>query len=279
MTDAPLLRVALGQLEPGPDIDKNLAAVTTLAAHARDQDARWLLLPEYATFLHGSRKEMERAASQSDRIVRHVCELASTTHMWILLGSVVVPLGGGTMANRSLLVNAEGRVAASYDKLHMFDVTLPDGRKVMESKAYAAGHEAVVVTTPFGRVGMSICYDLRFPQLYRAMSHAGADILLVPSAFARSTGNAHWRQLLVARAIENGAYVLAPATCGESPGGRPTHGHSLAVDPWGAVVGELNDEPGCLIADLSLERVAGARSHLPTLTHDRAFAVRAVEAL
>ena len=274
--------VALGQLEPGPSLEANLAAIDRLGGEAVAGGAGWLVLPEFASFLHGSRREMAAAAARADEVTEHLGALARRLHLWILLGSLAVPIGGdahGRMANRSLLFDADGQVVARYDKLHLFDATLPDGRQILESRGYAGGDRAVLADTPWGRIGLSICYDLRFPQLYRALARAGAEILVVPAAFARQTGPAHWHPLLTARAIECGAYVLAPATCGISPGGRDSHGHALAVDPWGHPLGELGDAPGCLFVALDPDAPGRARSLLPTLEHDRPFTVHTALAI
>ncbi|WP_202865568.1 carbon-nitrogen hydrolase family protein [Pigmentiphaga sp. H8] len=274
MTTEDPLRVALAQVRPGPDLDRNLDELAAMALQARRKGAQWLLLPEYAAMLHSSRQAMRAAADRADDVEAAVRSLARDLGMWVLLGSMVVPDGPQRMFNRSLLFDAEGRLAARYDKLHLFDATLPDGRTIRESSAYTAGDEAVAVDTPWGRVGLSICYDLRFPGLYRALALAGAQILVVPAAFARATGAAHWHALLRARAIENGAFVLAPATCGDSPGGRASYGHSLALGPWGDTLGELDDEPGCLVVPLDLAAVARVRAELPGLSHERAFSLR-----
>ncbi|WP_296555425.1 carbon-nitrogen hydrolase family protein [Pigmentiphaga sp.] len=269
-------RVALAQVRPGPDLDRNLDDLADMAMRARRDGAQWLLLPEYAAMLHGSGQAMRAAADRAGEVEAAVRGLARDLGMWVLLGSLVVPDGPRRMVNRSLLFDAEGRLAARYDKLHLFDATLPDGRTIRESSAYAAGDEAVAVDTPWGRVGLSICYDLRFPGLYRALARAGARILVVPAAFARATGAAHWHALLRARAIENGAFVLAPATCGDSPGGRASYGHSLALGPWGDTLGELGDEPGCLVVPLDLAAVDRVRAQLPGLAHERAFNLRLI---
>ncbi|VTU22340.1 (R)-stereoselective amidase [Variovorax sp. PBS-H4] len=271
-----MARVALAQLEPGPDLDANLAEVARLARKAADQGASWILLPEYATFLHGSRTEMRHAAERAESVLDAIRALAARHSIWVLLGSMVVP-NGDKMSNRSLLLDSNGDIAASYDKLHMFDVELAGGRRILESSAYAPGNEAVVVATPFGKVGLSICYDLRFPGLYRRLAQAGAEVIVVPSAFATATGPAHWRPLLTARAIENTAFVLAPATCGSSPGGRSTHGRTLALDPWGNAMGELETEPSALLfVDLDLGLVEEVRRQIPSLRADRAFNVREI---
>jgi predicted amidohydrolase len=175
------------------------------------------------------------------------------------------------MANRSYLLSSEGTIVARYDKIHMFDVTLPSGKVIRESSAYRSGARAVVAQTPWGTLGMTVCYDLRFPHLYRALAKAGAMFLAVPSSFQRETGVAHWHTLLRARAIENLSYVFAPAMCGEHPGNRSTYGHSLIVDPWGKILAELGTEPGVAIADINADEVMRVRGMLPSLEHDRGF--------
>jgi deaminated glutathione amidase len=169
------------------------------------------------------------------------------------------------------LLSDEGAVAASYDKIHMFDVTLPDGKVIRESSAYCPGDRAVMAETPWGKMGLTVCYDLRFPQLYRALAQAGARYLTIPSSFQRTTGKSHWHTLIKARAIENACFIFAPAMCGEHPGNRTTYGHSLIVDPWGDVLADGGDAPGIIYADIDPARVDKVRSMLPCLQHDREF--------
>ena len=204
--------------------------------------------------------------------------LARETRSWILVGSLTVTVDDDRMANRSYLVSDAGDVVARYDKIHMFDATLPGGKVIRESSAYRPGDTAVLAVTPWGPLGMSVCYDLRFPQLYRALAQAGAVMLAVPSSFQRETGPAHWHTLLRTRAIENAAWVIAPAMCGEHPNGRSTYGHSLIVDPWGRIVAELEDQPGILVAELDLDQVAKVRAMLPSLAHDRTFRLEGTKA-
>jgi predicted amidohydrolase len=192
----------------------------------------------------------------------------------VLLGSLTVTTDEARIANRSYLIAADGDVAARYDKLHMFDAVLPSGRTIRESSAYRPGDEAVAAATPWGLVGLTICYDLRFPQLYRALAQAGCRMLAVPSAFTQATGAMHWHALLRARAIENAAFVLAPATCGVHPGDHGTYGHSLIVDPYGNVLADGGEAPGIAAADLDLAAADRARASLPSLLHDRPFAMR-----
>ncbi len=263
--------VALAQLQPSADVAQNLRLIEELAVGASDQGVEWLLLPEYATCLDGRRASMEVAADLADTIHEFISATARRLGIWILLGSYVLRSNSGKMVNRSVLFDSAGKEIAYYDKLHMFDVVLPDGRQIRESSAYEGGDRAVVVETPWGLVGMSICFDLRFPQLFRTMAQAGAEVIVVPSAFAIATGELHWSALLRARSIENSAFILAPATCGESPGNRPTFGHSMIVDPSGRIVASLDDQPGLLVHKLPMGEVAQQRIKMPTLKADRAF--------
>jgi deaminated glutathione amidase len=267
------LRVACLQFSPGEDLDANAQTATALAREATAAGARLLLLPEYAAVLHASGRVMRETAraEEAHPLLQSLCALARETGAWILLGSLTVPVEDGRIANRSLLVSGSGEVVARYDKLHMFDATLPSGRTIRESSQYRAGNEAVLAQTPWGGLGLSICYDVRFPYLYRALASAGAIFLAVPSAFTAATGAMHWHTLLQARAIENGAYVFAPATCGVHPGGHATYGHSLIVDPFGKVLADGGTEPGIVWADVQPSESARARSMLPSLEHTREF--------
>ncbi len=199
-------------------------------------------------------------------------DLAAETGAWLLIGSVVLRASAEKLANRSLLIDPAGHIAARYDKIHMFDVEIPDGQSYRESKAYEAGAEAVTADLPWGRLGLTVCYDLRFPDLYRALARAGAAFLTVPSAFTKYTGAAHWHVLLRARAIETGCFVFAPAQCGTHDGGRETYGHSLIVAPWGEVLADGGEEPGVSLAEIDPAEVAKARAMIPALDHDRPFA-------
>jgi len=277
MTEA--LTVALGQYAPTPDVNANVATIAGLASNAAKNGAHWLLLPEYASGLDSRRSVMLEIAKQAGHVQREVSLIARQCGLWIFLGSHVVSIKSGQkMVNRSLVFDLCGQMRAAYDKLHMFDVTLADGRQIEESRHYLPGSKAVIVATPLCRVGLSVCYDLRFPHLYRALSQAGAEVLLVPAAFTRQTGPGHWRTLLQARAIENRAFVLAAAACGESGNGRASHGHSLIIDPDGVVLAELDSEPGLLIQTLSLGDVAQRRQQLPSLQHDRPFSIESHDA-
>ncbi len=226
-------KVACVQVTSGADVDANIEAACALIRAARDAGADFITLPEVVGLLGGRRRIMldNAVAEPRDRALRAFRELARETGAWLLIGSLAIKLGPSRLANRSFLVDDAGEVVARYDKIHMFDVDLPDGETHRESALYKPGCRAVVAATPWGRLGMSVCYDLRFPYLYRALAQAGAIMLSVPSAFTEVTGRAHWQVLLRARAIETACFVIAPAQCGRHSADRETHGHSLIVDP------------------------------------------------
>jgi len=252
----------------------NFAAAAELIRAARAAGADFVLTPETTNMMEPRRRlMMEKArAEEDDPVIADFAGLAKELDCWLLLGSAVVRASDDKAANRSLLFAPDGRVAARYDKIHMFDVEIPDGQSYRESKAYRPGDAAVVAELPWGRLGLTVCYDLRFPQLYRSLAKAGADFLTVPSAFTRFTGAAHWHVLLRARAIETGCFVFAPAQCGDHEGGRETYGHSLIVAPWGEVLGDGGAAPGVTLAEIDPALVAKARGMVPALTHDRPFA-------
>ncbi len=266
-------KAACVQLNSGNDMAANLRAAEMAIRSAAGSGAHLIMLPEYAAMMDGSGRVMRDNSPSEDAhpALAKFRALAQATHAWLLVGSLTVKVDDGHMANRSYLLSPEGAITARYDKIHMFDATLPSGKSIRESSAYRPGGEAVLAATPWGPLGMTICYDLRFPQLYRALARAGALFLAVPSSFQRETGVAHWHSLLRARAIENLSYVFAPAMCGEHPGNRTTYGHTLIIDPWGKILAELGDEPGVALADIDVDQVLKVRGMLPSLTHDRAF--------
>ena len=271
------LRAALLQLRTPDTHEAALAHVGPLVRRAAGQGAELILTPEAANILQKDRERLFAVlrTQDEDPVVLGLRELARELGVWILIGSALVtrPNGDGRAANRSLLVGPDGAIRASYDKLHMFVADLPTGESPRESDSYAPGDTAAVADTPWGKLGLSICYDVRFPGLYRRMAKAGASLFTVPSAFTRPTGEAHWEVLLRARAIENGGFVLAPAQGGQHADGRRTWGRSMAVDPWGKVIAQdFGDEPGVIMAELELEAVERARRALPTLQHEREFA-------
>ena len=262
------------QLSSGPEPAANVAAAAALIREARAAGADLVMTPETSNMLGLGRRDMMAAArpEAEDPSLAAFRELAAETGAWLLLGSLVLRASGDKLANRSLLIDPGGHIVARYDKIHMFDVEIPDGQSYRESKAYAPGAQAATADLPWGRLGMTVCYDLRFPQLYRALAQAGADFLSIPSAFTRFTGQAHWHVLLRARAIETGCFVFAPAQCGSHEGGRETYGHSLIVAPWGEVLGDGDTAPGVTLAEIDPAEVAKARAMIPALNHDRDFA-------
>lgn len=274
------LPIACLQLTPDGDRAAGTLAAVTGIRHAASQGARLVALPEYAIQLHSSGRVMKSGAgnNDTDESLTAVRAVARECGVWVLLGSITMRTASEKISNRSYLVSEQGVVVATYDKLHMFDATLPDGRSIREGNLYEAGSRAVVVESHWGRLGLTICYDLRFPQLFRALAQAGAKVIFAPSAFTLQTGRMHWHALLRARAIENGCYIVAPATCGTSPDAHATFGHSMVVDPFGAVVMEAGDDPGVFLSTLDMDKVELARSRIPSLTHDRPFTVDVVNA-
>ena len=264
--------VACIQTNAGPALAPNLDAASALVLEAREKGADFILLPENVAMMEAGRKGMLAHAKpeESHPALAHFCALAKETNAWLLAGSLAVQLDDGGLANRSFLLDGAGQIVARYDKIHMFDVDLENDESYKESDIYRSGDQAVLAKTPWGDVGLTICYDLRFPGLYRALAKAGASYFAVPSAFTRVTGKAHWHALLRARAIENGAYVFAPAQCG-SHGRRQTFGHALIVDPWGEVLGDGGGSPGIVLARIDPSKVAAARRKIPSLQHDRPF--------
>jgi deaminated glutathione amidase len=265
----------------GPDPEPNLRIVGELVRRARDAGAELIMTAEASNLIESGRRRRDKAKPEADDpFLAGMRALASELGVWLLLGSLVIDPAGEPgadpgeerLANRSLLLDSAGGVVARYDKIHMFDIDLPGGESYRESNAYRPGRDTVVAETPWGRLGMSVCYDVRFPHLYRALAQAGADFLTVPSVFTVPTGRAHWHVLLRARAIENGCFVFAPAQWGEHAGGRRSYGHSLIVDPWGEVLADGGEETGIVTARIDPARIAEARGAVPSLTHDRAFA-------
>ena len=274
MTTVP---IALVQTRTPASPASAFAHVEPLIREAAAGGAKLILTPEGTNFLIQDRDRRAAALEAQDRdeAVEKLRALARELGVWLLIGSAIVKSGHAgdqRAANRSLLIDDRGEVVAAYDKLHVFDVDLPTGERWRESASVRPGEDAVVADTPWGRLGLTICYDIRFPQLYRALARAGAVMIAVPAAFTVPTGEAHWETLLRARAIETGSYVLAPAQAGTHEDGRRTWGRSTVVAPWGEVIAKLDhDEPGVLFATLDLDAVARARAAVPQLSHDREF--------
>ncbi|MFV0490880.1 MAG: carbon-nitrogen hydrolase family protein [Pseudorhodobacter sp.] len=274
------MRIALAQLNVTDDPALNLPETVDLIRRAADGGAEFVLTPEATNALSSSRS-FQRAQFRleaRDPTLMALREEAARAGIWLLIGSLGLLTGDadGRFANRSFLVGPDGVIAARYDKIHMFDVNVSETEVYRESSGYRPGDQAVLAETPIGRIGMTVCYDLRFAYLYRHLAQAGAQILTVPSAFNHLTGKAHWEILLRARAIETGCFVLAPAQTGfhrETSGGkgRKTYGHSLAIAPWGEVLADGGTEPGLSFAEIDLAEVEHARARVPSLSHDRAF--------
>lgn len=270
------LKVALIQLTAGPDIVENIIAAETLIREAAAQGAQFILTPENTCHIRRPATEKLKSAKamEGHPVVTRFADLAKELGVWIMAGSISVLLPEEKILNRSILIDAHGNIVANYDKIHLFDVDLPTGEVHRESAVVKPGEKAVVADTPWGKVGMTICYDLRFASLFRTLSKAGASILTVPAAFTVPTGKAHWHTLLRARAIENGAFVLAPAQVGTHEGGRETYGHSLIIDPWGTILAEGDGENiGIIMAELDLDAVKTAREAIPALLHDREYSI------
>jgi len=267
------MKIALLQMTSGIDPAANAATLATAIDAAAANGAAMLFTPEMSGLID---RDRERAAQsivseEDDAVLAAVRQAAGRAGIWVHLGSLAVRRGDGRLANRGFVIDANGAIRARYDKLHLFDVDLPTGESWRESASYAAGDGAAVADTPAGRLGLSICYDLRFAALYAALSDAGATVLAVPAAFTRPTGKAHWHTLLRARAIESAAYVVAAAQTGEHADGRATFGHSLVIDPWGDVVLDMGEAPGLGYAETDPARVADVRARIPVLTHRRAI--------
>ncbi|GAA4531456.1 carbon-nitrogen hydrolase family protein [Chelativorans composti] len=267
-------RVAALQMRSGTDPQANLTAFEALVREAAGSGAVYVQSPEMTGVLvRGREALMERiTTADKDPLVRRASELARELSVFIHIGSTAVLLEDGRVANRAFLFGAEGELIATYDKIHMFDVDLDNGESWRESATYAPGDRAVVAQLPFMNLGLAICYDVRFPQLFRAQALAGADVLAIPAAFTRQTGEAHWHVLQRARAIENGAWVIAAAQGGRHEDGRETYGHTLIVDPWGRIVADAgNDEPGIVVAEIDVSASADARRKIPNLKNARDF--------
>ena len=273
------MRTALVQLTVSDDPAANLAATLDYIRQAVGQGAGFVLTPELTNGLSSSRAHQRSVFrhEEDDETLAALQAEAKAAGIWLLIGSLglLTHDADGRFANRSFLITPDGSVAARYDKIHMFDVNVSATEVYRESEGYRPGGKAVVAETPFAKIGMTVCYDVRFPALYRRLAQGGAQIITVPAAFNHITGAAHWETLLRARAIETGCFVLAPAQTGFHPEahgkGRKTHGHSLAIAPWGEILADAGTEPGVTLVDLDLAEVAKARGRVPSLTHDRGF--------
>jgi len=276
MSDAQnAFRVGLVQMCAGRDVGKNIATATELIRAAARGGAAYVQTPEMTNIMELDRTRLLAVLQpeESDPGVVQFRALAAELGIWLHIGSLALNGAHGKPVNRSLLISPEGRITARYDKIHMFDVDLGGGESYKESANYEPGREAVVADLPWGQLGMTICYDLRFPHLHRALAKAGARFIAVPAAFTKPTGIAHWHTLLRARAIECQCYVFAAAQGGRHENGRETFGHSLVISPWGEVLAEADVQPAVTFADVELQRLDDVRSQVPSLRHDRPFDV------
>ena len=270
-------RVAAVQMRSGTDTARNAADFEALVREAAGQGARYVQSPEMTGALQRDRKSLFASLrpQSTDLIAGAAEKLSRELGIYVHVGSTAVAREDGKVANRAFLFDPAGNLVTTYDKIHMFDVDLDNGESWRESATYEPGRETVIVDLPEARLGLAVCYDLRFPQLFRAQAMAGAEIITTPAAFTRQTGEAHWHILLRARAIENGAWLVSAAQGGLHEDGRETFGHSMIVDPWGRIVAEADhDEPGVIVADIDVAASAAARAKIPNLKNAREFSVR-----
>jgi predicted amidohydrolase len=271
-----MVRIAALQMNSGTEPAPNLDALAALAREAAAQGAQYALSPEVSIVFAENREGLRAVAGPwaDNPAIARCADIARETGLFLHLGSLAVALPGGRFANRSVLFRPDGSIAATYDKIHLFDATLPGVREYRESATYEGGELAIVAEAAGVRLGMSICYDVRFPVLHRMLAVAGAELISVPAAFTVPTGEAHWEVLLRARAIETGCYVIAAAQAGQHQNGRSTYGHSMIVDPWGKILGELGGAgAGVLVADIDVAAVAEARGRVPALANAREFSL------
>lgn len=268
-------KAALIQLRTAKSVDANIAAASALIREARKMGADYIQTPEMTNIMEQGRDGLFASLREEERddALAAFRQLARELKVHLHIGSLAIKASHDKAANRSFLIDPEGEIAARYDKIHLFDVQLAGGESYRESNTYKPGEVAVTSDLPWGRLGLTICYDLRFPALYRALASVGAHFLAVPAAFTKQTGEAHWHVLQRARAIETGSFVFAAAQGGKHENGRETFGHSLIVDPWGRVLAEGGTEPSIIAAEIDVEEVAKARARIPTLEHGRRFEV------
>lgn len=254
------------------NLDQTIQDCEILSREAYDAGADLICLPEFFSFLNLNEEGLDVAPFRESEhpTLAAFQELSLKLQVWILLGSIAIYDSQGKKRNRSILLNPRGEIEVRYDKIHMFDVNLPNGEVYRESDVFSPGNKAVTASLPWGELGLTVCYDLRFPHLYRSLAHAGADVISVPAAFTRTTGQAHWHVMLRSRAIETGAYVVAPCQYGDH-GRAKTYGHSLIIDPWGRILADGGEDRGYIIAEVDVEEVKNARRMIPALEHDRAY--------
>ena len=272
-----VFKAAAVQMRSGIDVAENVAAAEQLVRAAVAAGAQYVLTPEMTTVLDRDRARLLAAIApeEEDPSLARFRELARELAIHLHVGSMAIRLGADGVANRSFLIGPDGAIRARYDKIHMFDVDLAGGETYRESRLYRPGDTAVVADLPWTRLGLTVCYDVRFPQLHRALAHAGARVLAIPAAFTRTTGAAHWHVLLRARAIETGSFVIAAAQGGTHADGRDTYGHSMIIDPWGAILAEAGEDPGFIIATIDPDMSEVVRGRVPALANERPFALPA----
>jgi len=262
------------QVNSGNDMAANIQTATGLIERASMQGADFIALPENVAFMSKTPEELfaNTYFEESHPALQAFKDAAKNYGKWLLVGSLAVKIKDeAKLANRSFLINSEGQIAASYDKIHLFDTSVKGGETHKESDRFVYGGILVCAQTPWGKMGMTICYDVRFPHLYRSLAKSGACFIGVPAAFTQFTGQAHWHVLLRARAIETGSYIIAPAQTGTHPSGRKTYGHSLIINPWGEVMADGGEDVGVITAQIDMEKVTQIRQQMPSLEHDRAF--------
>ncbi|QDT63307.1 carbon-nitrogen hydrolase family protein [Calycomorphotria hydatis] len=267
-------KVACVQMNSGSNIAENLSSAEQWVIKAAEAGARIVVLPENVACLHAQNSVIAKNASceETHPALAHFRRVARDQNLWLVIGSLPISVEGDRVANRSYLINPEGQIVDFYDKIHLFDVVTPDGEVHRESELFRPGKRCVIVEAEQCAVGLTICYDLRFPLLYRQLAQQGAELITVPAAFTHVTGQAHWEMLIRARAIETGSFILAANQCGKHPGGFQTWGHSMIVSPWGEVLAAAEEEPGIIMAELDLSQVEACRSRLPTLVDVEYFA-------
>jgi hypothetical protein len=273
--NASTFKAAMIQMRAGLDPGANIDAAVRFIGEATSAGANYVLTPEMTNILAAKREQLFAAIVEehSDPALAALRELARKLAIHVHIGSLAIKISPDRAANRSFLIDPKGDILARYDKIHMFDVDLQGGESYRESRNYRPGELAMLADIPWGRIGMTVCYDLRFPALYRALAEAGATMLAIPSAFTKQTGEAHWHVLIRSRAIENGCFVFAAAQGGTHENGRDTFGHSLIVDPWGRIIAEGGIEPGIVMAEIDPAEVANARARIPSLQHGRRFEI------
>jgi deaminated glutathione amidase len=268
-----LLKIACLQTQPKSSIREALSEALDFAKKAVKNGADFLFFPEYCAGLVSENGKLKPPSSYENEheFLLGMQRFSKENEVWIMIGSIAVSSSGGKIFNRGFVLDSLGVIISRYDKIHMFDIQLNPEDAIRESAFVSPGNKAIMIDSPFGNIGHTICYDLRFPELYRNIAKAGAEIICIPAAFTKKTGEAHWHILNRARAIENGVFVIAPCSIGKVPGGGEAYGHSLVINPWGKVIADGGTEPGIIYATIDLTEVSEARKKIPSLSHDRVF--------